>query len=103
MSTVIKGFLYSYYIPMEGLILMLSIIAAPVVMFVTEWTKKKRNMEGRVAIAIVSLLVAVIYVAITIIAPSGTIDAAITYAGTTSSVSMLLYNFLKPFLEDGRA
>lgn len=85
---------------MEGLILMLSIIAWPVVMLITEYAKRKWDLEGSLAIAIVSLIVAILYAVFALFATPEFIEQALAFAGTTGFVAMTLYNFLKGFIRE---
>jgi hypothetical protein len=64
-------------------------------MFITEYARNKWDMDGHVALATVSLAAAVLYTGIALLAPDGTIEAAIAYAGNSGLIASTLYNFLK--------
>ena len=83
---------------MEWLALMGAILAWPFVTFITQYVKKKRNLSGSVSIALICLSIAVFYVAVSTQLSEATIQHAIALAGTTGTVAILLYNFLKPFI-----
>ena len=73
---------------------LLTLVLIPAVNWVVQWSKEKFDVDGEVALVVVSIIVASLYILFQRIAPEAFVTGAREFASQVFAGAVLVYEFL---------